>query len=155
MANDLFGNFGGLMRDLSGFLPQDDPGVKIMNLRAQQDRLHEEETALFADIGKRALMENPGRFPEQEAELARIQKRLAAAGAELAGAQQEKQQTEQAQRREEARYTCVQCGFRNPDGVSFCQECGAKLGPAACRACGAELAPGTRFCGACGAKQEE
>ena len=32
MANDLFGNLGGLMRGLSGFMPQDDPGVKLMRM---------------------------------------------------------------------------------------------------------------------------
>lgn len=154
MANDLFGSLGGLMRGLSGFMPQDDPDVKLLNLRSQLDDLCAEETALLAEVGKRALAECPGRFPEQEAELARIKCRLAAAEAELTGAQQEKQKAEQASRREEALHTCPECGFRNPDGVRFCQECGARLGPAVCRKCGAELAPGTRFCGECGARQE-
>jgi len=155
MANDLFGGLGGLVRGLSGFMPQDDPDVKLMNLQTRLGDLRGEETAALAEVGKQALAEFPGRFPEQEAELARVRGKLAAAEAELKGAQQARQQTEQAQKREEALCTCPRCGFRNPDGVRFCQECGAKLGPAVCRACGAELAPGTRFCGACGAKQED
>ena len=154
MANDLFGNLGGLMRGLSGFLPQDDPNVKRMSLQAQLDELRGQETALLADVGKRTLTETPGRFPEQEAELACIRGRLASAEAELAGAQREEQQAEQARRQEEAMHTCPWCGCRNPDDVQFCQECGAKLGPRVCSACGAKLAPGTRFCGTCGAKQE-
>ena len=154
MANDLFGNLGGLMRGLSGFMPQDDPDVKLLSLQAELENLRAEETSLYAAIGKRALGECPGRFPEQEAELLRLQNRLAAAEAALADAQEKKQQAEQAQKEADALHTCPQCGTRNPDGVRFCQECGAKLGPAVCRACGAQLAPGTRFCGECGAKQE-
>ena len=154
MANDLFGNLGGLMRGLSGFMPQDDPGVKLMNMSSLLEDLRREEAALLADIGKRALAENPGRFPQQKAELSRIRERLAAAEAELSCAQQEMQMEEQAEKREEAMHTCPACGVRNPDGVKFCQECGTKLGPMVCRVCGAELAPGTRFCGECGAKQE-
>ena len=155
MANDLFGGLGGLMRGLSGFMLQDDPDVKLMNLSARLDGLRGEEASLCADVGKRVLAEDPGRFPEQETELARIRSRLAAAEAEFSEAQKEKLLAEQAEKREEALRTCPQCGWRNPDGVRFCQECGAKLGPAVCRSCGAELAPGTRFCGGCGAKQEE
>ena len=154
MANDLFGNLSGLMRGLSGFMPQDDPGVKLMNMSSLLEDLRREEAALLADIGKRALAENPGRFPQQKAELSRIRERLAAAEAELSCAQQEKQMEEKAEKREEAMHTCPGCGVRNPDGVKFCQECGTKLGPTVCRACGAQLAPGTRFCGECGAKQE-
>lgn len=154
MANDLFGNLGGLMRGLSGFMPQDDPAVKLMNLQAQSEDLRKEEAEILADVGRHVLQENPGRFPEQEAELARVRSRLAAAEAELAAAQQEKERAEQAQKREEELHSCPQCGLRNPDGVKFCQECGTRLGPAVCRACGAEMTPGTRFCGSCGAKQE-
>ena len=154
MANDLFGGLGGLMRGLSGLMPQDDPDVKLMNLQTQMEELRGEETAILADAGKRALAENPARFPEQVTELARVKARIAAAEAELKGAQQAKEQTKKAQEREEALHTCLQCGCRNPDGVRFCRECGAKLGPTVCRECGAELAPGTRFCGECGAKQE-
>src|SRR6185295_7664558 len=35
-------------------------------------------------------------------------------------------------------------------GVSFCEQCGARL-PASCARCGAAVPAGTKFCGACGA----
>jgi class 3 adenylate cyclase len=44
---------------------------------------------------------------------------------------------------------CAQCHFENRDGVSFCEECGAKL-ELTCFACGAAVPPGRRFCGNCG-----
>ena len=154
MANNPFGTLGGLMRGLSGFMPQDDPEVKLMNLRSRLEELQSEEDSLYAEIGRRAAAEAPGRFPEQEAELVCIRNKRAAAEAELSGAQQEQRQADRDRRREETRRTCPACGFQNPNGVNFCQECGAKLGLSVCRVCGAELPPGTRFCGTCGAKQE-
>lgn len=155
MANDLFGNLGGLMRGLSGLMPQDDPNVKLMNLQSQISDLQSEETALYAGIGKQVLAEEPSRFPDQARELVQLKNKMSSAQAELASAQQEQKKAEQERQRTEELLTCPQCGTRNPDGVKFCQECGAKLGSAVCRACGAPLPPGTRFCGECGAKQED
>src|SRR5262245_16976284 len=45
---------------------------------------------------------------------------------------------------------CRRCRSQNRDGVRFCEECGARLGPT-CANCGSELVPDQRFCGACGA----
>ena len=154
VTSDLFGGLGGLMRGLSGFMPQDDPETKLITLQGQLEELRGEQTAILAEVGTRALAENPGRYPDQEAGLARIRSRLSAAETELENARQEKQRREQAQKRAELLRTCPRCGSQNPDGVRFCQECGAKLGPAVCPGCGAELAPGTRFCGECGARLE-
>jgi len=48
---------------------------------------------------------------------------------------------------------CPACGYNNPEGTKFCNECGAKLEPAQnCPACGAALTPGLKFCGECGEK---
>jgi hypothetical protein len=45
---------------------------------------------------------------------------------------------------------CPSCGFENPDGMKFCGQCGAKLGPY-CPQCGFENPSGFAFCGQCGA----
>ncbi|WP_312613342.1 hypothetical protein [Oscillibacter sp.] len=47
MANDLF---GGLMKGLSGFMPQDDPDVKLMSAQSDLSDLQQQETAIYADI---------------------------------------------------------------------------------------------------------
>ena len=45
---------------------------------------------------------------------------------------------------------CVSCGFENPEGVKFCEECGTKF-VSLCPSCGHELRPTAKFCGECGA----
>ncbi len=49
---------------------------------------------------------------------------------------------------------CAQCRFENREGVSFCEECGAKL-ELLCPACGAAIPPGRKFCGSCGHRLSE
>ena len=44
---------------------------------------------------------------------------------------------------------CASCGFENPEGMKFCEECGTKL-VRACPSCGYEVRPSAKFCGACG-----
>jgi class 3 adenylate cyclase len=45
---------------------------------------------------------------------------------------------------------CQQCTAENPEGLKFCNQCGAQLG-ARCPKCGFGNAPGAKFCGECGA----
>ncbi|GAB3629702.1 guanylate cyclase [Pandoraea terrae] len=45
---------------------------------------------------------------------------------------------------------CTKCGFENPFGANFCEQCGARLAWT-CPSCGHELSPTARFCSACGA----
>lgn len=52
---------------------------------------------------------------------------------------------------------CQKCGTENPQGASFCSNCGAPLNvvnvdaqPEICPNCGTRNAPGTRFCPNCG-----
>ena len=154
MANDLFGGLGGLMKGLSCFMPQDDPDVKLMNTQAELNDLQNQETALYAEIGRQSLSQSKGQFPELENRLKLVQANLVEAQARLETVQAEKKQKEQEEQLTEQQGTCPECGHRNSEGVKFCQECGAKLGASNCRKCGAALTPGTRFCGECGAKQE-
>src|SRR5215510_10385954 len=44
---------------------------------------------------------------------------------------------------------CASCGFENPEGMKFCEECGTKL-VRACPSCGQQVRPTAKFCGACG-----
>jgi len=152
MANDLFGGLGGLMKGLSGFMPQDDPNVILMNAQNEINDLKNQEEAVYTEIGKLAWAQNPGAFPEQKNRLELIRQNLSAAEAKLNAKQQEQKAAEQAKKEAEARTSCPKCGARNPDGVKFCQECGTKLGAAKafCTSCGQENPPGTRFCGNCG-----
>jgi hypothetical protein len=45
---------------------------------------------------------------------------------------------------------CPSCGFENPDGLKFCNECGAPL-RMPCAQCGFANQPQAKFCGDCGA----
>src|SRR5262249_20198769 len=44
---------------------------------------------------------------------------------------------------------CSSCGFENPEGLKFCNECGAPL-RMRCPQCGFANQPRARFCGECG-----
>src|SRR5262245_1473457 len=44
---------------------------------------------------------------------------------------------------------CLSCGGENPEGMNFCEECGAKLART-CPSCGQEVRSTARFCGGCG-----
>jgi Double zinc ribbon len=45
---------------------------------------------------------------------------------------------------------CPSCGFENPEGLKFCNECGASL-RIPCSQCGFANQPQAKFCGECGA----
>src|SRR4029453_2242505 len=44
---------------------------------------------------------------------------------------------------------CGSCGFENPEGLKFCNECGTSL-KRRCAQCGFENASQAKFCGECG-----
>src|SRR5215510_4360161 len=44
---------------------------------------------------------------------------------------------------------CPSCGFENPEGMKFCEDCGIKL-VHVCPTCGQDLRPNAKFCGHCG-----
>ncbi len=150
--SDIFGGFGSLMKGLSGFMPQDDPNVKLLNAQTELSELLSQETEAYANIGKKALSDG-GHFGELENRLHLVQQNLALAKEKLNAAQGEKDEKEKAERLESDSRTCPSCGNVNAEGLKFCQECGTKLGKQKCTSCGATLAPDTRFCGECGAKQ--
>jgi hypothetical protein len=152
--SDLFGGLGGLMKGLSGFMPQDDPDVALMMAGSEVSDLQKQENDLYAQIGKQALAQGRVQFPELEKKLHLVQENLSAAQGKLQNAQAGKREKNCARRAEEEARLCPSCNNMNPEGVKFCQECGARLGAQKCAQCGASLSPGTRFCGECGARQE-
>ena len=164
MGNDILGGLGnlgglgGLVKGLSGMMPQDDPNVKLLNAQTELNDLQVKEKELFAEIGKKVFERNGGAdFPQETEKLKLIQMNIAAAKQTLGQVQQERDSAEQAEQAAESAATCSSCGFRNPEGVSFCQECGTKLGApkaAVCPSCSSENPPGTKFCGSCGARLE-
>ncbi len=151
MANDVFSGLGGLMKGLSGFMPQDDPDVQIMKLQSDVSDLKQQEQEIFTQIGRQALAsQGAAAFGELADRLKLVQVNLTAAEQKVRALQATKEAKQNA-------FTCPSCGHENPDGTKFCQECGARLGAGAkaiCKSCGAELTSGTRFCGECGARQE-
>jgi hypothetical protein len=177
MGNNLFGGLGGLGGGLgdalggivggiakSGLVPQDDPDVKIFNAQQEIVELQKQEAQLYTEVGRKVMdSEAASSYPDEADKLRLIRSSIAGAQQTVDTLQSEKQaQEEQAQQAENAR-TCPQCGMVNPEGVNFCQECGARLESEAapgsgaqqksfCTDCGAEAAPGTRFCNNCGAK---
>lgn len=152
--DNLGGMLGGLAKGFSGLMPQDDPEVRLMTLQGEISDLQTQENSIYAQIGRLALSKGSGQFPELENKLKLIAQNLADAQAKLKKAQEDKDAQEQAKRAEEEKSTCPSCGMHNPEGVKFCQECGAKLGISKlfCTNCGVEQPAGTRFCGECGSK---
>ena len=167
MANDLFGSLGGLsglgsglgglVKGLTSIMPQDDPAVQVLSASSELDELRRQEQLLYAQIGK-AAVERSGldAFGETGSKLRLVQTNIADAEERLNGAKAAKDAKQKEEDAAQAALTCPACGYVNPEGTSFCGECGTKLGAPAklfCTSCGAELAPGIKFCGACGAKQ--
>ena len=152
MANDLF---GGLMKGISAFVPQDNPNMKLFQSQAEINDLQSREMEIYAEIGKKlypSVSEQP-EFSELITELKLIQKKLMTAKDDLQTAQNTKTEQEKKEQELIQSRTCPNCDTVNPEGVKFCQECGAQLnlsGKVKCPACGAEFAPGTKFCGECG-----
>lgn len=159
MANDLFGSLGGIMKGLSGLMPQDDPNVKVMNAKTELSDLKKQEEELYAEIGKRAVQRDGiERFGDLAERLKLIQSNLALAEKTLQAVEEEKEAKERQEMEADAQNTCLECGTKNPEGTKFCQECGAKLQGATkafCPECGEKNPPGTRFCGSCGTKLGE
>lgn len=157
MANDLFGGLGGLVKGLSSLVPQDDPGMQAFTAKTDVSSLRSQETEALAEIGRMAVQERGAEaFGEVGNRLLLIRSNLSAAENKLNVMQQQAEEAERAKQAAAAALRCSSCGWDNPEGTKFCQECGTPLGAAAksfCVSCGAELAPGTRFCGSCGARQ--
>ena len=164
MANDLFGglgnlggSLGGLMGGLakSGLVPKDTPEGKLLAAQSELAELQKQESDILLDIGRQAYGQNPSAWA-QDAKLKLIKQNILATQAAINAAKQAQEQAEAEKKAEDAKGRCANCGYKNTEGVKFCQECGTPLaatGVKHCITCGVELAPGVRFCGECGANQ--
>ena len=170
MAKDLFGGLGNLSGTLgglvsglakSGFAPQDDPEVKLINAQTDLNDLNNQEAEVLVEIGRQAFAQNPAAWPQAaklnliRSNITDAENKLNALKAEQEAAQREKEAAERAQEAENSKRCCPSCGHANDEGINFCQECGTKLGAAFCGTCGTQLQPGIRFCGSCGARTGE
>lgn len=151
----------GIVKGLSGIMPQDDPDVKIFNAQNDLKDLTQKEEAAYARLGRQVYESDGVRFPELKAELEQLDIEKGTAR-QCIQAAKERAEAEEAARREteEASRCCPNCGSYNPEGTNFCQECGSKLsapvsaGKRFCPNCGIEMAAGNHFCGSCGTKVE-
>lgn len=159
----------GIVKGLSGFMPQDDPDVKIFNAQTEIKELAEKIEKVYARLG-RHVYESGGSesYSEVKAELDLLNANRQTAERRLQEAKEEKAARERAAAGEQARreaqeaaLSCPNCGAYNPIGTNFCQECGTELSAPTvvskrfCCDCGAEISEGSRFCGSCGAKVME
>lgn len=161
----------GIVKGLSGFMPQDDPDVKIFNAQTEVKEFSEKEEKIYARLGRQVYETDGGEnYPEVRAELDLLVANKQAAESRLQAARDEKAALERAEAEERARreaeeqaHSCPNCGAYNPEGTNFCQECGTRLtqpvqqAPAAkrfCPNCGTEVVAGHRFCSGCGTKME-
>jgi len=160
MADDLFGGLSGALDGLmgglakSGLVPKDTPEGELMAAQGELSDLRRQESELLVEIGRQAYEQNPSVWP-QDAKLQLIHQNMAAAEAQMQQAQQAQEQARAEQAAAEAVGACPNCGYRNPENIKFCQECGTKLGDSFCTSCGAKLSAGVAFCGECGTRQGE
>ena len=148
--SDLFEGLSGIMKGLSGFMPKDDPNVKIMNAQSEINELRKKETEIYAEIGRQVLAEKTDLFPDLENKLQLVKISLQEAEQKLKSAQEEKLTIEAAKRLRKNLNMSFLRGTYNAEGIKFCQECGSRLGTLRCSGCGTELSYGTRYCGECG-----
>ena len=151
----------GLVKGISGILPQDDPDVKILNAQTELKELADKEEKTFGRFGRQVYETDGGEnYPEIKAELDRLAICRRETEERLQAARDEKTALECAAAEEQTR-SCPNCGNVNPEGTNFCSACGTKLvvptPPAAKRFysnCGNEIAAGYHFCSACGTKTD-
>lgn len=157
MASDIFGGLGNMFGELAkNVVPKDTPEGKLLNAQSNLTSLKKQEEELLVEIGREAYKVNPSQWP-QDAKLKLIQQNLADAQSQVEEAKIAQKDAEVAKEFEANKGVCQTCGFKNPDGIKFCQECGSSLELTAtkkCVSCAIELESNVRFCGACGAKQE-
>ena len=164
MANNLYGGLGsfggtlgGLMGGLakSGLLPTDTPEGKLLAAQSELASLSKQESEIMMEIGRQAYEQNPSEWP-QNPEIQLIRQNIDRVRSTIDDVKREQERIEEEKKAQDAIGRCESCGYKNQEGVRFCQECGATLstgGSKQCATCGAEVVAGGKFCGECGARQ--
>lgn len=118
----------GLVKGLSGFLPQDDPDVKIFNAQNALKDITKKEEEVFTRFGRR-IFESQGasEHPDIAAELERLIAEKAAADDNLRQAQDEKAARQRVQEGIEEKRFCSNCGIAIAAGTQFCTACGTRV----------------------------
>lgn len=150
------GLFDSLIKEISNFAPQDDPGVKAFNVQNELKDVLEKEEKLYCELGKRVYADGgAAKYPDIEVQLQALASKRTEIQQRLDTAIAEKEKADLVAVAEGSN-VCPSCGASNPEGTKFCSECGGKLETTAfCTACGSAIKPGMRFCGSCGARSVE
>ena len=148
------GLFDGLVKGIVNLAPQDNPDVKVFNAQSELKELAEQETKLFAALGKKVYEEGGKEaYPDITAQLDALNIKRDELNASIKSAQAEKEAAEKAEEAANG-VVCENCGEVNAEGCKFCSSCGNKLPEAVkkrfCTACGAEVEDGKKFCSGCG-----
>ena len=122
----------GLVKGLSGFLPQDDPDVRILNAQTELKELGENEEKVYAHLGRQVFANGGGdSYPETKAELDLLAANRQSVERRLQEARGEKNARERAAALEEVQPAlprfCGNCGARLDANATFCGSCGAKI----------------------------
>lgn len=128
---------------------------RIMKLKVEDERI--------AGMLETMAVQDPKDYVREEAQkavgsptyAAILQRQREEEQAKKAAEQAEREAIAQAQQSATFSPTqCPTCGFENPAGVKFCQNCGNSM-TVKCRRCGTPNTLGVIFCGNCGVKLSE
>ena len=136
---------------------------QIEEKNSKLPELLKKQYAALADIGRKAVAEeNPERFGDDFTKYSETLTAIAALKAEVETLGTDLAKAEEERKAAMAKSTCASCGLVNPEGYSFCRQCGKKLGepvvaaapdaakPVFCIHCGAPVVAGAKFCSSCG-----
>ncbi|WP_289395914.1 hypothetical protein, partial [Parabacteroides goldsteinii] len=91
----------GIVKGLSGFMPQDDPDVKIFNAQSELKELAGKEEKVYARLGRQVYETDGGKsYPEIKTELDQLAANRQAAEERLKAAREEKIARERAKEEE-------------------------------------------------------
>lgn len=119
----------GIVKGISGFMPQDDPDVKIFNAQNELKDIKEKIEAAYARLGRQVFKtDGVELYPELKAELERLNLEKSAAVEQVQKAK-EKVAAEEAARHdaEDVACICPNCGTVVALENYFCGSCGTKM----------------------------
>ena len=117
----------GIVKGISGFMPQDDPDVRIFKAQNELKDIMEKIEAAYARLGRQVYEADGAElYPELKAELERLSLEKSAATERGRRAKDEKAAVERAATEDAAR-VCPNCGTAIALENHFCGSCGTKV----------------------------